>query len=48
MAPDYTTLTAAVDVASISTAILSVGAAFIATHLAWRAVKFVRSAVKGS
>lgn len=46
--PDLSTLTAAVDFGTVTTAILGVGAAIIVVYLAWKGAKMVISAVKGA
>lgn len=46
-APDYTTLTTAVDFSTTSTAILSVAAALIVVYITWKGAKLVIGAVRG-
>lgn len=46
--PDLTTLTAAVDFGTVTTAILGVGAAIIVVYIAWKGAKMVIGAVKGA
>jgi hypothetical protein len=46
--PDLSTLSAAVDFGTVITAVLAVGAAIVGVYLAWKGVKIVIGAVKGS
>lgn len=45
--PDLTTLTAAVDFGTVTTAMLGVAAALIVVYIAWKGAKMVLGAVKG-
>lgn len=45
--PDLSTLTAAVDFGTVTTAILGVAAALIVVYIAWKGAKLVLGAVKG-
>lgn len=45
--PDLTTLTAAVDFSTVTTAILGVAAALIVVYIAWKGAKMVIAAVRG-
>mgnify|MGYP001415251336 CR=1 FL=1 len=46
--PDLTSMTAAVDFSTVTTALLSVGAAIIVVYIAWKGAKMLISAVKGA
>lgn len=46
--PDLSTLTAAVDFGTVTTALLGVGAAIIVVYIAWKGAKLVIGAVKGA
>ena len=46
--PDLSTLTAAVDFSTVTTALLGVGAAVIVVYIAWKGAKMVIAAVKGA
>lgn len=46
--PDLSTITAAVDFGTVTTALLGVGAAIIVVYIAWKGAKMVISAVKGA
>lgn len=45
--PDLTTVTAAVDFGTVTTAVLGVAAALIVVYIAWKGAKMVISAVRG-
>lgn len=45
--PDLTSLTAAVDFSTVTTAVLAVAAALIVVYIAWKGAKMVISAVRG-
>lgn len=45
--PDLTTVTAAVDFGTVSTAVLGVAAALIVVYIAWKGAKMVIAAVRG-
>lgn len=45
--PDLTTLTAAVDFSTVTTAVLGVAAALIVVYIAWKGAKMVIAAVRG-
>lgn len=46
--PDLSSLTAAVDFGTVTTAILGVSAAIIVVYIAWKGAKMVIHAVKGA
>lgn len=46
--PDLSTLTAAVDFGTVTTALLGVAAAIIVVYIAWKGAKMVLGAVKGA
>lgn len=46
-APDFTTLTSAVDFSTVATAILAVAATTIGVLVTWKGVQFIMKAVKG-
>lgn len=46
--PDLTSLTAAVDFSTVTTALLGVAAAIIVVYLAWKGAKMVIAAVRGA
>ena len=46
--PDLSTITAAVDFGTVTTALLGVGAAIIVVYIAWKGAKMVIGAVKGA
>ena len=46
--PDLSTVTAAVDFGTVTTAILGVAAAIIVVYLAWKGAKMVIAAVRGA
>lgn len=45
--PDLTTVTAAVDFGTVTTAVLGVAAALIVVYIAWKGAKMVIAAVRG-
>jgi len=45
--PDLSTVTAAVDFGTVTTAVLGVAAALIVVYIAWKGAKMVIAAVKG-
>lgn len=45
--PDLSTLTAAVDFSTVTTAVLGVAAALIVVYIAWKGAKMVLAAVRG-
>lgn len=45
--PDLSTVTAAVDFGTVTTAVLGVAAALIVVYIAWKGAKMVISAVRG-
>lgn len=45
--PDLSTLTAAVDFGTVTTALLGVAASLIVVYIAWKGAKMVLGAVKG-
>lgn len=45
--PDLSTLTAAVDFGTVTTALLGVAAALIVVYIAWKGAKMVLAAVRG-
>lgn len=45
--PDLSTLTAAIDFSTVTTAVLGAGAALIVVYIAWKGAKLVISAVRG-
>ena len=47
-APDYTSLTTAVDFSTTTTAILGVAAALIVVYVSFKGVKLIMAAVKGT
>lgn len=47
-APDYSTLTGAVDFSSTTTAVLTVAAALIVVYVTFKGAKLIMSAVRGS
>lgn len=46
--PDLSTLTAAVDFGTVTTALLGVAASIIVVYIAWKGAKMVIGAVKGA
>lgn len=46
--PDLSTLTAAVDFGTVTTALLGVAASIIVVYIAWKGAKMVLGAVKGA
>ena len=46
-APDFTTVTSAVDFSKVITAIMAVAAIMVGVYVAWRGAKFALRAVKG-
>lgn len=46
--PDLSTITAAVDFGTVTTALLGVGAAIIVVYISWKGAKMVIGAVKGA
>ena len=46
-APDFTTVTSAVDFSTVITAIMAVAAIMVGVYVAWRGAKFALRAVKG-
>lgn len=47
-APDYSSLTAAVDWSSVSTSLLAVGVAIIGVMVVFKGIKLITRAVKGA
>ena len=45
--PDLSTLTAAIDFGTVTTAVLGAAAALIVVYIAWKGAKMVISAVRG-
>lgn len=45
--PDLTTITAAVDFGTVTTAVLGVAASLIVVYIAWKGAKMVIAAVRG-
>lgn len=46
--PDLSTITAAVDFGTVTTALLGVGASIIVVYIAWKGAKMIIGAVKGA
>lgn len=47
LGPDLSTVTAAVDFGTVTTAVLGVAAALIVVYIAWKGAKMVIAAVRG-
>lgn len=47
LGPDLSTITAAVDFGTVTTAVLGVAAALIVVYIAWKGAKMVIAAVRG-